>query len=89
MELDALELAILKTLIFTESFDQIVEENGFIRDRNIVADGLKSLLKYKLARPMRRTEHGYEVSLVYDSDKMGAYHYQATARGIEYIEVHS
>lgn len=89
MELDALELAILKTLLFTESFDRIVEENGYIADRNIVADGLKSLLKYKLVRPMNETDQGYSVSLVYDSDRMGAFHYQATAKGIEYMESQS
>jgi hypothetical protein len=35
---------------------------------------------------MNVTENGYSVSLVYDSDKMGAFHYQATAKGIEYME---
>lgn len=86
MELDQLEISILKSLLFTESFEQIISECAVTHDKNIVADGLKSLLKHKLVRPMHLKNGEFSTSMVYDSDKMHSFHYQATAKGITWME---
>ena len=86
VELDELEISILKCLLFTESFERIVEECKVTDDKNIVADGLKSLLKHKLVRPMNLKNGEFKSSIVYDSDKMHAFHYQATAKCISWME---
>jgi hypothetical protein len=86
VELDELEVSILKSLLFTESFERIVEECTTTKDKNIVADGLKSLLKHKLVRPMYLKNGEFVASIVYDSDKMYAFQYQATAKGISWME---
>jgi precorrin isomerase len=89
MELELLEITILRSIIFTESFAAIVEECKVTTDSNIVADGLKSLLKKKLVRPMKPgIDKTFVPSLVYDSDRMHAFHYQATAKGISWLEEH-
>ena len=89
MELELLEITILKSILFPESFKVIVEECRVTNDSNIVADGLKSLLRKKLARPMKRgTDKAFVPSLVYDSDRMQAFYYQATAKGITWLEKH-
>lgn len=86
MEPDKLQLEILRIILFTEPFSRIVEECTLTRDKNIVADGLKLLMKNRLARPMKASGEGYVASLVYDSDHMDHYFYQATAKGIKLLE---
>ena len=80
-----LEKKILGSLLFTESFDAIVEEAR--ENKYLVADILKDLIKNKYVSPMVFNEEKgeYQTSFMYDSDNMHAYHYQMTAKGLKFL----
>ncbi len=86
MELEPLELALLNTTLFPEKFESIRSENKFTQDPYLVADGLKNLLKNRLIRPVHSDG---KASLVYDSDHMDDYLYEATQKGIAVLELYS
>jgi hypothetical protein len=80
-----LEKKILTSLLFTESFDTIIEEAK--ESEFLVADVLKDLIKSKYVSPMVLNEETqeYESTYMYDSDNMRAYHYQMTAKGLNFL----
>jgi len=85
-ELDPIALGVLEKLIFEEAFDHILQECKDLANSNVIADVLKYLIQHKLViakLPLenRRSKAGF----MYDTDRMGDYKYQATAKGIKYI----
>ncbi len=80
-----LEKKILTSLLFTESFDTIIEEAK--ESEFLVADVLKDLIKGKYVSPMVLNDETqeYESTYMYDSDNMRAYHYQMTAKGLNFL----
>lgn len=80
-----LEKKILTSLLFTESFDTIIEEAR--ESEFLVADVLKWLIKSKYVSPMELNEEKgeYKATFMYDSDNMRAYHYQMTAKGLTFL----
>lgn len=80
-----LEKKILTSLLFTESFETILDETK--QSEFLVADVLKWLITKKYVNPMRYndTKKDYEPSFIYDSDNMRAFHYRITAEGLKFI----
>ncbi|MBI1307134.1 MAG: hypothetical protein GC181_11080 [Bacteroidetes bacterium] len=85
--MDELSITILRLLIFPETFDSIVEECEIESSKHIISDVLKKLIHDELVSPGFNDEKGnFKRSLGYDSDAMGAYIYQITAKGIRRLE---
>ena len=82
-ELTEVEFDILNTVYFVETFDKILEEVKF--PANIVADGLKFLIRARFISPMKwdAKKKEYVRSFMYDSDNMRAYRYIITREGLE------
>ncbi len=80
-----LEKKVLASLLFTESFDTIVEEAK--ESEYFVGDALKWLIKSKYVSPMELNEEkgDYQATYMYDSDNMRAYRYQMTAKGLTFL----
>jgi hypothetical protein len=80
-----LEKKILTSLLFTESFDTIVEEVK--QSEYLVADILKWLITRRYVSPMQynETKKDYEPSFIYDSDNMRHYHYRMTGEGLNFL----
>lgn len=80
-----LEKKVLTSLIFTESFETIIEETK--ESRYLVAEVLKWLIKKRYVSPMQLndTKGEYEPTYMYDTDNMRAYHYRMTADGLRFL----
>ncbi|MGV3597002.1 MAG: hypothetical protein ACO1PI_03985 [Bacteroidota bacterium] len=80
-----LEKKILTSLLFTESFETILEETK--QNEFLVANVLKWLITRRYVTPMKysETKKDYEPSFIYDSDNMRAFHYRITAEGLKFI----
>lgn len=80
-----LERKILTSLVFTESFDTILEEAR--ESEFLVADVLKWLIKHKYVSPMEldAATGEYKTTYMYDSDNMRAYHYCMTGKGFKFL----
>lgn len=80
-----LEKKILSKLLFTESYDTIVEETK--EKATLVGSVLKELIKQKLVTPMEYSneEQDYKPTFMYDADNMRAYRYRITASGLKFL----
>lgn len=80
----ALEKKILTSLIFTESFETIIEETK--ESRYLVAEVLKWLIKKRYVSPMQLGAKGeFEPTYMYNTDNMHDYHYRMTADGLRFL----
>ncbi|MCB9262060.1 MAG: hypothetical protein H6607_06770 [Flavobacteriales bacterium] len=86
--MDELAKAVLEQLLFPENFENIVEECRIKAGKHIIGDVLKTLLHDEMVSPMLPNEKGDWVrSLGYDSDFMGDYRYQITAKGLKALQL--
>lgn len=85
MELNALQHQILRSLLFPEPFDTLVEEVKATQP--VIAAELKLLITKGLVQPMDQDASGrFKASILYDSDNMRAFYYQITAKGLQHQE---
>jgi hypothetical protein len=85
MELNPLQRQILRSLIFPEPFDTLLEEvKG---SEPVIGAELKHLITKGLVQPMEAdAKGGFKPSIYYDTDNMRAFHYQITAKGLKHQE---
>jgi hypothetical protein len=85
IELNPLQRQILRSLIFPEPFDTLVEEVK--ASQPVIAAELKQLITKGLVQPMEADASGrFMPSIYYDTDNMRAFHYQITAQGLKHQE---
>lgn len=87
MDLDKVEIGVLEKLIFEETFENMLQECRDLALPNVIADVLKYLIQHKLVvakvpSATKKSKPGF----MYDSDRMNDYTYQATAKGIKYLQ---
>lgn len=83
MPLDNIELQILNSLTFPESFGVLMEEVA--APEKIIGDCLKGLMDKDLVHSLSKVE-GTEIlekGFFYNSDNMHDYSYQITAKGLD------
>lgn len=83
MELEKLELKILDTLTFPESYETLIKEVH--EDEAVVADVLKILIAKELVTPMsfdQKTQR-YIQGYMYNSDDMTEYFYCMSSKGMK------
>jgi hypothetical protein len=85
IELNTVQIHILRALTFPEPFDTLVEE---IKERQpIISNELKFLIDKGLVLSMEELENGsFKPSIFYDSDNMRAFRYQVSAKGLQHLE---
>ncbi len=83
MELNTLQIDILRSLTFPEPFDTLVEE--IKATEPVIGAELKELIVWGLVQVMREDERGrYVSSIYYDSDNMRAFRYQTSSKGLQF-----
>lgn len=75
---------ILSSLVFPESFDTIKEETAF--QTGTIRDDLMQLLHMGLIKTLD-AEKKVKISPYYDLDNVQDYLFQATQRGLKYIQL--
>ena len=85
MEIDNIEKSILQKMIFSESFENLLNDCSKIAPANVVKDILKMLLHHKLvvATPIGKVQKS---GFMFDSDNMQCYTYRITAKGLKKLE---
>lgn len=81
---EQLQRKVLSMLIFPESFSHIVEESGKEMSVPVIVSVIKDLMRDNKLCPID-AETGKK-TFFYDSDRLNDYLYQATARGLEWLE---
>ena len=83
MELNTLQIDILRSLTFPEPFDTLVEE--IKATEPVIAAELKELIVWGLVQVMMEDERGrYKSSIYYDTDNMRAFRYQISSKGLQF-----
>lgn len=85
IEIPDLEIEILGLCLFEEAFDTLVSEVKLETKVAVIADAIKNLIHLKFIKPSNLQN---SLSWIYDSDKMMESKFQATARGIQWLEQH-
>lgn len=80
-ELNPIQFKILNSLYFEESFQTLIDEVGGMSA--VIADELKQLIDRRLVQVLESTNSGFRKSIMYDTDDMHAYYYQATSAGMD------
>lgn len=84
--MEELELKILGLMLFPESFEHLKEESAAFVRVNVMGDVLKSLLHRGYVQAYLPDDLGIlKRSMGFDSDMLGDYHYQITAKGLKEI----
>ncbi|MBL0017085.1 MAG: hypothetical protein RLZZ519_1942 [Bacteroidota bacterium] len=85
IELNTLQIQILRALLFPEPFDTLVEE---IKEREpVIGAELKFLIDKSFVLSMEEMPNGsFKPSIFYDSDNMRAFRYQISAKGLQHLE---
>lgn len=81
---EQLQRKVLSLLIFPESFQHILEECGKDLSAPVITSVIKDLMRDNKLCPVD-AESGKK-TFFYDSDRMHDYYYQATARGLDWLE---
>lgn len=81
---EQLQRKVLSLLIFPESFEHILEESGKGLTVPVIASVIKDLMHDNKLCAVD-ADSGKK-TFFYDSDRMGDYLYQATARGLDWLE---
>ena len=85
IELNTVQIDILRALLFPEPFDTLVEE---IKEKQpIIGAELKFLIGKGFVLPMEEGRDGsFKPSIYYDTDNMRAFRYQVSAKGLQHLE---
>lgn len=84
--MEDLELKVLGLLLFPEAYDNLKEESASFVGLNVLSDILKGLLHKGYVQALLPDESGaLRRSMGFDSDMLGDYHYQITAKGLKEI----
>jgi len=86
LELTELKYRILDKLLFAEPFDTLCEELAV--PVKIIGADLKWLIAHKCVQVLRPSGDQYITSAMLDVDDMRAFHYQATALGLQHYRAH-
>lgn len=84
IELNSIQRQILRSLLFPEPFDTLLEE--VTATQPVIAAELKYLIHKGLVSPMEESGGRTKPSIYYDSDNMRAFRYQITALGLKHQE---
>ena len=79
-ELTTLQVKILSTMIFVETFDHILEEVK--APEKIVRADMRMLIDRRYIQVMERDGDNYRRTVFYDADDMRAYYYTATEKAL-------
>jgi hypothetical protein len=85
IELNDIQIQILRSLTFPEPFDVLVEE---VKAREpVIGAELKALIVLSLVQIVEPQASGrYKASIYYDSDNLRAFWYQISSKGIEVLQ---
>ncbi len=83
LKLTPSEKAIIRELIFVESFQHLLEETGL--DYGTIRDDLITLINHQMVEVMD-LENGRTASPFYDSDNIRQFSFQATKSGLKMIQ---
>lgn len=73
-------------MVFPESFENLKEDSATFVGSNVLADILKNLLHRGYVQAYLPDDSGsLKRSMGFDSDMLGDYHYQLTAKGLKEI----
>jgi acetylglutamate kinase len=75
-----LQMKILSSLVFVESFDHILEEVG--ESEPIVTAEIRTLIDRRFIQVMEPTSAGFRKTVFYDADDMRAFYYTATSKAL-------
>jgi hypothetical protein len=85
IELNPIQILILRALTFPEPFDTLVEE--IPAKEAVIGAELKELIVLGLVQVMQEDERGrFKSSIYYDSDNMRAFKYQISSKGLKLQE---
>ncbi|MDG1725423.1 MAG: hypothetical protein P8I11_07015 [Bacteroidia bacterium] len=86
IELPDLESELLRSCLFIESFETLVNECNLETKQSVIADAIKNLIHHKL---LVASNSYVSLSWIYDSDKMKESSFKATAKGVEWMELNT
>jgi|TARA_B100001059_G_scaffold169348_1_gene169197 hypothetical protein len=86
IELPDLESELLRSCLFIESFETLVDECNLETKQSVIADAIKNLIHHKL---LVASNSYVSLSWIYDSDKMKESSFKATAKGVEWMELNT
>jgi hypothetical protein len=82
IELNAIQIQILRSLTFPEPFDTLVEEIDATQP--VIGAELKSLIVMGLVNVVAEDGRGrFKQSFLFDSDNLRAFQYQISAKGLK------
>jgi hypothetical protein len=84
IELPDLESELLRSCLFLETFETLVDECNLETKQSVIADAIKNLIHHKL---LVASNSYVSLSWIYDSDKMKESSFKATAKGVEWMEL--
>lgn len=82
--LDPLEIKILSTLLFEETFEHILEDSGE-KNKNIVSDVLRTLIVKDLVRVYEKQQERYIPVAHIEPDSFKGQYFRITSKGLKYL----